>query len=616
MTSPSALKPSIDSTATANRFHKISFVVLAGLFIFLTKSGWLRWGDPLSDFGRALYIPWRILEGEVLYRDIVSYYGPLSYYLNALWFRIFGTSILTLALCNLALTGIVLWMITRYFARATSAGMGLLAGIVFLILFAFPNLGLVGGFNFIFPYSHEATHGTLLSIAFISCLDSYFTRGKTPALAGAGLFFGFVVMTKPEILIADLAVLMAAAGIQLLRRRFHLSNAARTTALFTVSAVLPLAGFWFYFAQLMPAHQTLESVFAGWDFELMRKAAETLFYRSCIGWDHPFDNVLKMVWPFMALISFMAFGIILDSKVARLSQTTARRVAGISVVLLTAFLLVTTSFKFWQAFMRGLPLAGLAAWVWLFLGWFRNKQDSGAEDKDRRLLIWGVYGLALMAKIILSARVQDYGFYLAMPVFLFLVAVILDRIPDIFRRVSPGFFVRIWFLTGLSVCLFFFAVQSIFIARAKTEPVGSGADTVLTYSSDIHPVGKVIQNTVLNVRRIVPPEAGLAVIAEGEMINYLARRKNPLPIIHYTAADIAIHGEPSLMAMLGEVKPDFIIVIQKKAEEYGFGYFGEDPHYGKNTVDWVREHYDPIETFYTRAEPPYNLAVVLYKLRP
>ena len=52
---------------------------------------WRGWADPLVDFGRELYVPWRLAEGERLYLDIAWFNGPLSQYWNALWFRIFGT---------------------------------------------------------------------------------------------------------------------------------------------------------------------------------------------------------------------------------------------------------------------------------------------------------------------------------------------------------------------------------------------------------------------------------------------------------------------------------------------------------------------------------------------
>ena len=63
---------------------------------------WQTWPHAFVDFGRELYVPWRLVEGEVLYRDVLYFNGPLSPYLNALWFALFGTSLRTLVLCNLA----------------------------------------------------------------------------------------------------------------------------------------------------------------------------------------------------------------------------------------------------------------------------------------------------------------------------------------------------------------------------------------------------------------------------------------------------------------------------------------------------------------------------------
>ena len=64
---------------------------------------WGTWPDVLIDFGRERYIPWRLAQGEVLYRDIAFYNGPLSQYFNALWFYLFGASFRTLVFCNLVL---------------------------------------------------------------------------------------------------------------------------------------------------------------------------------------------------------------------------------------------------------------------------------------------------------------------------------------------------------------------------------------------------------------------------------------------------------------------------------------------------------------------------------
>src|SRR5688572_12646955 len=73
------------------------------VFVGLGWCSWLKWPDPLIDFGRELYVPSQIVRGAVLYRDLESLFGPLSPYLNALWFQLFGVSLLTLVVINLAI---------------------------------------------------------------------------------------------------------------------------------------------------------------------------------------------------------------------------------------------------------------------------------------------------------------------------------------------------------------------------------------------------------------------------------------------------------------------------------------------------------------------------------
>ena len=73
----------------------IIFAVHAIVFALLTWWSWRKWSDPIIDVGRELYVPWQITQGRVLYRDIASLFGPLSPYVNALWFTLFGVSLRT-----------------------------------------------------------------------------------------------------------------------------------------------------------------------------------------------------------------------------------------------------------------------------------------------------------------------------------------------------------------------------------------------------------------------------------------------------------------------------------------------------------------------------------------
>lgn len=45
--------------------------LLCGVTLVIMHLTWMKWPDIWEDFGAELYIPWRITEGEVLYRDII-----------------------------------------------------------------------------------------------------------------------------------------------------------------------------------------------------------------------------------------------------------------------------------------------------------------------------------------------------------------------------------------------------------------------------------------------------------------------------------------------------------------------------------------------------------------
>ena len=48
------------------------------------------------DVGREMYYPLEIIRGKVLYKDIFCIYGPLSYLINAFFYKILGAKLDTL----------------------------------------------------------------------------------------------------------------------------------------------------------------------------------------------------------------------------------------------------------------------------------------------------------------------------------------------------------------------------------------------------------------------------------------------------------------------------------------------------------------------------------------
>ena len=90
----------------ASRYSTWLGLLLVGcVFVVVTVLSWRKWPDILVDYGMQLYLPWRISEGDVLYRDVMYLTGgPLSQYFNALLFKLFGVSFSTLIFANLTIT--------------------------------------------------------------------------------------------------------------------------------------------------------------------------------------------------------------------------------------------------------------------------------------------------------------------------------------------------------------------------------------------------------------------------------------------------------------------------------------------------------------------------------
>src|SRR5580765_6690871 len=91
------LKP--DPLPFIRRFIGPLLIALAGAAMAVWT--WDSCPDAIVDFGREVYVPWRLSEGEVLYRDINYFNGPFSPYFNAAMFKLFGASLRTLKLTNL-----------------------------------------------------------------------------------------------------------------------------------------------------------------------------------------------------------------------------------------------------------------------------------------------------------------------------------------------------------------------------------------------------------------------------------------------------------------------------------------------------------------------------------
>jgi len=575
-----------DNTVSAIRRWAGPIAIVVAGFVMAYWS-WRAWPDVLVDFGRELYVPWQLAEGKVLYVDIAYLNGPLSPYLNALWFRIFGVSILTLALCNIFLLAVLVGFVFHLFNRISGRLAASCACLTLVTVFAFGQLISVGNYNFVCPYSHELTHGLILCTAAITCLSTYHRRRRLLWVAGAGLALGLTFLTRVEVFLAG--ALAVAVGLSLIIwiERPRPRTTFELLASFAGSAILPPAIALVLLSTAIPASEALHAMVGSWSSLLSSDLVSMDFYRKGMGLLDAGANLkLMLTWIGGYLVLFLPIGVL--SMFLRRPGAYRLTVALIVSLGVAGALLWNLHEIEWRKLAMPWPVFLGAICVVSFVKVIRRGGDSEARSRLMLTCILSVFALALLGKMVLNTRLYHYGFALAMPATLLIVAALVEWIPAfIGKRGGYAWVFRSAALAALTVAVFVHVQRSHEVYNSKTYPVAGGADL---FRADER--GDTVNAMLGEIQTRVPPDATLVVLPEGVMINYLARRVNPTPYINFMPPELMVFGEERMLAAFQARPPDYVVLVHKDTSEYGPRFFGRD--YGRTLYEWIRENYHPI----------------------
>ena len=170
------------------------FFVLA-CFILLAFVSWGKLAHPIFDTGQEVEITARLLAGEVLYRDLLNYYGPLPYYVNALALLLFGHKLEVFYAVGLVLVLAVTLLTYQLTLWLTNKPWAALCTICVLIYCAFAPGGL---FNLLAPYSYGSVYGTVFCLLAFTAVERYGHTGKTRWLIAAAIACGLAGLSKQE----------------------------------------------------------------------------------------------------------------------------------------------------------------------------------------------------------------------------------------------------------------------------------------------------------------------------------------------------------------------------------------------------------------------------------
>lgn len=563
---------------------KAAPVVIIGALMLVIS--WRRWADLIVDYGREVYVPWQLSQGSLLYRDIASFYGPLSNYWNSLLFRVFGASVISIQFFNILLIALLTYVIYRFFESEDEPLAPTVISIAFIVLFALGKHFNLGSYNYVAPYSHELVHG--VSSAFIAIyFFKRFIKEQRPVLVFlTGLFTGLVLLAKMEIALSLITAISAGFILLLLKKRQGPEGVGRPFGFFIAGAALPVIAFTGYFSVYMGVAGALSSVFSSWTVVAGTGIASSKFYMAVTGMDNLAVNIKGMVtaasWYLFLFVPLLINYLLRKSGLAM-------RYGGILAFVVTAALMgyfagsIPWDLLFW-------PLPVFTAAIALFFGvrlLIARDEDWAGEVS---LFVFSVFSSVMLLKILFVTRIYGYGFVLAMPAALFLFYMLLSWVPARLKRSwgSSGIF-RYSVLAALLVMLSVYSVKSYRLYKMQDYAVGKGGDTIVASAFS---GGKGVEILLEQIERVMAPEDDFVMLPEGTLVNYLSRRKNPVKYTSFLPSDMTIYGEGTILAALKEARPDFIILISRDTIEYGAHYLGQD--YGHEIFSFITEEYTDV----------------------
>jgi Dolichyl-phosphate-mannose-protein mannosyltransferase len=546
-------------------------IVIITAYLAMAAWTWGTWPDAMYDFGSQLYYAWQISIGKKLYVDIAYFNGPLSQYFNAAMFKLLGGGLRSLVCTNLAILAVTLWLIYAMLVRIADRFTATAACLLFICIFAFSQYVGIGNYNWVCPYTHEVTHGVALSLAMIAAMDRGRRNNSSAWWWLSGVLLGLVWLTKAEIFVPALSAVVV--GIALSRgQRWRIAIPTMVSAIVIVAITYSLL------LSQMPSNAAARALLGSWPWVFVKRIAQLAFYRQGLGIDDIPGNLMQMAR--VLCMYGAAIGLILA-----VSARGGRGVRWIIVTFIVAGVLIG-----WQSMPQ---LARPWPFLLTILSIFAivTAVRSPSPQASLRAMLT-MFALVLMGKMLLNARIVQYGFALAMPAAMVLVDALLFVVPQwITTNGGDGRFFRTSGAVVLSVIVAVHLYACHLMISGKFYPVGEGADRFLAGTRGIE-----VQAAVSAINRKFPSDATLEVMPQGLMLNYLARRKNPSPYVNLMPPEMFSIGEDRVLAALRAHPPGIIVFVRKDMAEDGFILTEGRYEYGQRVVAWVEANYGELGT--------------------
>ncbi len=538
-------------------------VAAASAALYLVSKG--RWSDALIDSGREWIVPDALARGELLYRDVVYWFGPFTPYFQAAFLRAFGSGFVALVAAGAASAAAIVALLYATLRRVAGRRAALVwAALAIPALVFMPNAG-----GALLGMGYRIWHAAGFALAAVALASR--PPGRRPALVAlcAGACAGLAGLCRTEWGLAAAAAVVL-AGVVRARR---LGEGARDAAIGLAGCAAVFgAGLGVFLWRagagpvLVDGHVLLTGLppetrhfliaFSGLP-DWRRGVLEMLY--SLAMWSGVFALAAWLAWPEPGRRP-PGLAIALASILAVLGLTAVLGGAG-SAVLFSAAPPVCA--------------AGLVA------GWRRRPGSPAAV-----LAASGFLGLVLSYRR--PFHIGDSA-YVGPPLLFALVCaagLLQLAAASRRRRAERANLERAFVRVAAALVVAAFAGRAWQYASIEARPV-PGTSGMLSASPEL---AREIAELAAEVRGRTKPGDGLVVFPEGELLNFLSRQPNPIRHQLYLPGYLSSGNEAEVLRELQASPPGAIVLWRRPVSEYDRALFGMD--YGTTIRDWIEQRYD------------------------
>ena len=588
---------------------------VGSLAVWLLAVSWLRWVDPVIDFGREVYLPWRILQGEHLGRDFVHPYGPLSVYLNAGLMGIFGVSVRTLVIANLAVFGGVVFCLYRVLRRSFGFLPAAVASLVGVAVFGFAHYWGINNYTYAAPYSHEATHGMLLLLLLLLWLGR--PRSMHYSLRDgfiAGALTGFCWLTKTEYVAGSL-LLITITLLRLASDRTLRPRLGRWAGGCTVGLGLTLGLAAVLLATVMPVATSvrlaLNALLAPLAYGEYSRSAHVLRF---LGADNLWANVQTVIIRGGGTLGCLA-AITAAGRYASARPSRWAKVLFIGIVL--AGVLAAIPRIPWLFCGTAFPvLLAAAAGIMVIQVRAAQRPRGSFPCRQWNQLLFLTAAVGLLARMAFDPTISHYGFFQALLAGTWLCGYLVGEWP---RLATSSPLVRGGLIVAVLVLLGGGSVSLVNISqrfyRAKGTAIGEGGDRVWGFAPQIYALPEYWELARRYVVAHSPPGSSLLVVPEGLSLNYWTRRRHPLRITDLLPATLRLNRGDVVAELAAHPPKSVVLVSRPNMTELGYATYGQDASSGQAILEWVSRHYTLVAEVGSKPFAPGGVGLQIYDLR-